>query len=142
MEPSFCFIELAYSLPAENNCKIIPVPLHQLFQSLNIRSYPANYYLFTKSGVPGREPVGESYFYDRHRKMLKYLAFEQGYDLYGWKHTGVINLYLATKDMKLIQQQCGHSSILQTDEYLRDLGMFLDYKRLDSFPPLDVITGL
>ncbi|MBD2704777.1 hypothetical protein IC229_29355 [Spirosoma sp. BT702] len=69
--------------------------------------------------------------------MLDYLGFPPGYDLYGWKHTGVIALYMATKDMKLIQQQCGHSTITQTDEYLRDLGLFLDYDILDTFPPLN-----
>jgi integrase len=125
---------------SENNHKIIPAPLEVMLQTLNIRTYPSHYYLFSKLGVPGPEPVGESYFYDRHRKMLQYLGFPRGYDLYGWKHTGVIALYLTTKDMKLIQQQCGHASIMQTDEYLRDLGMFLNTNSSTHFRLLDLLA--
>ena len=124
------------SKDGDNNHKIIPAPLNALFDKLRIWEYPPSYYIFSKLGTPGPEPVGESYFYARHKKMLTYLGFPTGYDLYGWKHTGVIALYQTTKDMKLIQQQCGHSTITQTDEYLRDLGLFLDYDRLDTFPPL------
>ena len=125
------------SKDGDNNHKIIPAALNELFDKHKIRTFPPSYYIFSKAGKPGPEPVGESYFYARHKKMLEDLDFPAGYDLYGWKHTGVIALYLATKDMKLIQQQCGHSSITQTDEYLRDLGLFLNYDVLDSFPPLD-----
>lgn len=57
-------------------------------------------------------------------------------ELYGEKHTGVIALYLVTKDMKLIQRQCGHTTTEQTDQYLSNLGLFLDYEQLSDFPPL------
>ncbi len=130
------------SKDGDNNHKIIPAPLNALFDKLGVRDYPPHFYLFSKSGTPGPDPVGESYFYSRHKKMLNYLGFPAGYDLYGWKHTGVIALYQATEDMKLIQQQCGHSTITQTDEYLRDLGQFLDYKVLDNFPQLESPTPL
>jgi integrase len=59
---------------------------------------------------------------------------DQQYDLYGFKHTGVIALYLATRDIKLIQAQCRHKDISTTDIYLRDLGLFLDQDALDIFP--------
>jgi len=116
--------------------RLIPPTLEAMFTARNIRSFPPNYYVFSKAGEPGPESVGESYFYDRSRKMLTYLGFGAGYDLYGWKHTGVIALYLVTKDMKLIQRQCGHTTIEQTDQYLSNLGLFLDYEQLSDFPPL------
>jgi integrase len=116
--------------------RLIPPTLEALFVKHDLRSYPPNFYVFTKKGEPGMEPVGESYFYDRSKKMLDYLGFGPGYDLYGWKHTGVIALYLATKDMKLIQRQCGHTTIDQTDQYLSNLGLFLDYDQLSVFPAL------
>ena len=47
-----------------------------------------------------------------------------GQTLYSWKHTGAIKLYQATKDMKKVQRQCRHWSITETDNYLRDLGLF------------------
>ena len=116
--------------------RLIAPALEKLFVKHKLRSYPPNFYVFTKTGEPGMEPVGESYFYDRSRKMLNDLDFGPGYDLYGWKHTGVIALYLATKDMKLIQRQCGHTTIEQTDQYLHNLGLFLDYEQLSVFPAL------
>lgn len=43
------------------------------------------------------------------------------FNLYGWKHTGATALFKATKDLILVQGQCGHSDIKQTIEYLRVL---------------------
>lgn len=118
--------------------KRIPAPLEALLQSEKIRSYPSHYFLFSKNGKPGPTAMGESFFYKRHRKILNALEFPDGYDLYGWKHTGVISFYLATRDIKRTQQQCGHSSISQTDEYLRDLGLYAEFENYDDFPPLEI----
>lgn len=105
---------------------LIPPPLERLIEHHQIRSYPGSYYVFTLDGTPGVKPVYEKYFYNQHRRILTLLKMtEQTYDLYGWKHTGVIALYKATKDIKLVQRQCRHSSLDQTDKYLRDLGLFL-----------------
>ncbi|WP_177225765.1 tyrosine-type recombinase/integrase [Arsenicibacter rosenii] len=116
--------------------KKIPPGLEQLLQQYRIRLAPSHYYVFSRSGIPGPEPVGEAYFYDRHKKMLDSLELPKGYDLYGWKHTGVISLYIATRDMKKIQRQCGHTSIEQTDQYLRDLGLFAEFEDFNNFPEL------
>lgn len=116
---------------------IIPPGLEHLLTQHGIRSYPSHYYLFSVAGVPGPEPVGQNYFYKRHRKHLETLGlFGQDYDLYSWKPTGVIALYNATKDIKLLQQQCGHSTIEQTDRYLRKLGLVLDVRQMADFPTI------
>lgn len=112
---------------------LIPPPLERLIEHHKIRSYPGSYYVFTLEGTPGVKPVYEKYFYNQHRRILTLLKMtEQTYDLYGWKHTGVIALYKATKDIKLVQRQCRHSSLDQTDKYLRDLGLFLYDDQLDG----------
>ncbi|WP_307143034.1 site-specific integrase [Siphonobacter sp. SORGH_AS_1065] len=117
----------------------IPPGLEAIFQELRIRSYSPHYYVFTVDGVPGPKPVSTDYFYKRHVAILKELdLFGFNYDLYGWKHTGVIALYRATKDIKLIQNQAGHSNISQTDEYLRDLGLYAEDFDLSGFPPPDL----
>jgi integrase len=105
---------------------LIPPPLEKLIQQHKLREYPATHYVFTIEGTPGTKPAYEKYFYNQHRRILTLLKMnDQPYDLYGWKHTGVIALYRATKDVKLLQRQCRHSSLDQTDKYLRDLGLFL-----------------
>ena len=113
----------------------IPKGLEKLIQQYDLRSYPPGHYVFSKSGKPGPKPVGNKYMYMHNRKILELAnIIDQDYDLYGWKHTGVIALYQATKDIKLIQAQCRHKDINTTDKYLRDLGLFLDEDALDRFP--------
>jgi site-specific recombinase XerD len=113
----------------------IPKGLEDLIQEYRLRSYPPGYYIFSTSGEPGPSPVNERYMYGHNRKILNLAGFtDQEYDLYGWKHTGVISLYMATKDIKLVQAQCRHKDISTTDIYLRDLGLFLDQDALDIFP--------
>lgn len=113
----------------------IPAPLEKLITKYDLRSYPPNFYVFSRLGKPGPDPLGGNYMYMHNRKVLKLAELtDQAYDLYGWKHTGVIALYLATKDIKLVQVQCRHKDINTTDRYLRDLGMFLDEDALDKFP--------
>lgn len=113
----------------------IPKGLEDLIQQYKLRSYPPGYYIFSTSGEPGPSPVNERYMYGHNRKILNLAGFtDQEYDLYGWKHTGVISLYMATKDIKLVQVQCRHKDISTTDIYLRDLGLFLDQDALDIFP--------
>ncbi len=115
----------------------IPPPLEVLIEKHKIRSYPLDSFVFGNEGVPGPKATYEKYFYNQHRKVLTMLKLQnKDFDLYGWKHTGVIALYQATKDVKLIQRQCRHSSLDQTDKYLRDLGLFLNE---DQFGALGAI---
>jgi integrase len=116
---------------------LIPPPLEQLIVDYKLRDYPPGDYVFTIAGVPGPKPTYEKYFYNQHRRILTLLKLnDKPYDLYGWKHTGVIALYKATKDVKLIQRQCRHKSLDQTDKYLRDLGLFLDEDQFGSLTSL------
>lgn len=115
----------------------IPPPLELMLQERNIRDYPPHYYLFSYNGIPGEKVVSDGYWYEQHRRyMRKMLLYGQDYDLYGWKHTGVTALFKATKDLKLVQEQCGHSDIKQTVEYLRDLGVFYYEGQIEKFPPI------
>jgi integrase len=116
---------------------LIAPGLEQLLQKHKIREYPAHYYVFGSDGAPSEKVVYEKYFYNQHRRILTLLKMtDLSYDLYGWKHTGVIALYRATKDVKLIQRQCRHKNLDQTDKYLRDLGLFLDENPLNGLAAL------
>lgn len=114
----------------------IPPPLEKMLVERKIRDFPPHYYIFSYGG-PGERMVGEAYQYEQHKRYIKKMGlYKQDYDLYGWKHTGVTALYRATKDLKLVQEQCGHTDIKQTVEYLRDLGVFYYEGQIEKFPPI------
>ncbi|WP_177236716.1 hypothetical protein [Spirosoma endophyticum] len=114
----------------------IPLPLELMIQQQKIREYPGHYYVFTASGEPGPEMVGNKFFYRRHVKVIEKMNLAgSGHDMYSWKHTGAIALWTATKDIELVRSQARHSDIKQTIEYLRDLGIRLaDDDKIDKFP--------
>lgn len=154
----FCFIRPRYELRllkigdikektiltrAENNKNnatehiMIPAALESLIQKYKLRTYDENFYVFSENGLPGKTALGRDYMYNKHRQILaKAELLNQNYDMYGWKHTGVIALWLATQNIELIRQQCRHADIATTQKYLRDLGLFIDYDQINKFPEL------
>jgi integrase len=115
---------------------MIPTALEKTIQEMGLDNYPSHYFVFSH-GKPGEKQVGQSYFYERHIKVLKEMGLvKKGYDIYGWKHTGAIALYVATKDLMLVKEQCGHSEITQTVQYLRDLGVFHYSTEINKFPEI------
>lgn len=128
---------------AENNKNnatehvMIPSSLEKLIQKHKLRSYDETFYVFSEDGVPGPKALGRDFMYNKHRLILqKAELVNQNYDMYSWKHTGVIALWMATQNIELIRQQCRHSDIATTQKYLRDLGQFVDYEQINKFPEL------
>ena len=102
-----------------------------------LRNYNPLLYIFYINNSPGIQCPGEKWFYKKHQQMLEKLELNnRNYSQYSWKDTGVIALYRATKDIKLIQRMCRHGSLEQTDKYLKSLGLFLTDELLSSFPTL------
>ncbi|MBD2700178.1 site-specific integrase [Spirosoma sp. BT702] len=112
----------------------IPPPLQALIEQYKLRTYPPHFYVFTHQGVPGSEPVGPDYFYQHHVRILAKLGWKGKYDMYSWKHTGVIALWSTTQNIRLIQQHCRHSTAAQTEDYLRDLGIIVRHTQIQDFP--------
>ncbi len=116
---------------------MIPSALEEVLKAWNIRNLPPHFYVFSHEGKPGRTRVGKSYMYEKHLKVLEEIdLLKSGYDIYGWKHTGAIALYVKTKDLMLVKEQCGHSDISQTVQYLRDLGVFHYSTQINKFPAI------
>lgn len=69
-------------------------------------------------------------------RLRKKLNLEEGYTIYGFKHTGVCNLYQATKDIYLVSKLCGHSSIKTTEIYLRSLGQDVNFLDNSQIPEI------
>lgn len=113
---------------------IIPEGLQKLITEFSIQDYNSDFFIFGNTGEPGPQPYSKHYSTKRYKPHIDALGFTGGQTLYSWKHTGAIKLYQATKDMKKVQRQCRHWSITETDNYLRDLGMFEDDEVEFNFP--------
>ena len=120
----------------------IPSHLQELIAEAGIKTYLPQDYVFGSKGIPGPEPRGKKYFYKRMRAVLEKVGLsDQGYDLYGMKHSGNIQLWLATKDLKAIQKQNGHSTMAMSETYLRGLGLLQNEQALASFPRMGSLNS-
>ncbi len=93
-------------------------------------------FIFSKDGAPGATRLHNNFFWDKHHRILEETGLRDlnpNFSLYSYKHTGAISLYKATKDVKIVQQQCRHQSVAQTDAYLRDLGLHSNYEVLKGW---------
>jgi len=110
--------------------------LKTIIQKSGVLKYPEECYIFGKEGVPGTAKVHANFFWDKHNRILKLtglLALNPHFSLYSYKHSGVVSLYKATKDIKLVQRQCRHQTLEQTNTYLRDLGLLSEYDQLSKW---------
>lgn len=71
----------------------------------------------------GQKIARGDYFNVLHKKIMTKLGYGSRYSFYSWKHTGAVQFYKATKDLKALQMQLRHHSLDQVDEYLRELGI-------------------
>ena len=100
----------------------IPKPLIAEINQHKINTFSKELFLFSAACCPGQKPLSKNYMASRHKKIIDSESLENNYTLYSWKHTGVVNAYKVGIDIKSIQLQCRHSSIEQTDRYLKSLG--------------------
>ncbi|GAA4352943.1 hypothetical protein GCM10023185_13090 [Hymenobacter saemangeumensis] len=113
----------------------IPTKLEKVIQAHKLRSFPPDFYVFTKMQEPGPVPLGKNYFARRHRDILEAVGLaEENLTVYSYKHTGAINLYLATRDIELVRRHCRHAHAGITATYLRGLGALHDGAEVDAMP--------
>jgi len=113
----------------------IPRQLEALIQQHGLRGYAPDLYVFTRQQKPGPMPVGKHYFARRHGEILDALGLDKNtYSVYGYKHTGAINLYLASRDIELVRRHCRHHHAGITATYLRKMGALHDGGALDVMP--------
>jgi integrase len=85
-------------------------------------------------------PFNVSYFslqWSRAKKKMKErseLTILENETIYSFRHSAAINIYKRFKDVHLLQQLLGHSSIIVTLKYLRGLGE-LNHERMKSASP-------
>lgn len=113
---------------------VIPKGLKKLIHEFGLLGFPPDYFVFSTLQKPFEKHVSSNYFNKRYRDILDNLKISKDHTAYSWKHTGVIKLYNKIKDIRKIQQQCRHSKMETTVDYLRDLGLF-DNKEVELLFP-------
>jgi integrase len=115
----------------------IPDGLRKILVSIALHQYAPNQFVFGGGGVLGSDtPVGQNYWSYHHLKMLRALGYSAAYNLYSWKHTGVVRAYKAGIGLKELQMQLRHHSLDMVKIYLESLGI-LDFKNIkEAFPTI------
>lgn len=110
------------------NKKQLPVEIPDSFieeiKALNLEQYPDNYYLFGLHLKTCPKPYNRNSVTERHTAILKAVGItDSNYTMYGWKHTGNVDAFLAGVDPYDLMRQNRHHSLEQTMNYLRSLGL-------------------
>jgi integrase len=121
--PEFIFVTSENAKSFESRRVEMVTPLKKLINASKIQDYPGDYFLFSRDGNPGSEPVGGGYFYKKQKRYLKELGLhDQGHDLYCYKHSGAIQMIKDGYTAMDIQLMAGHKSPTQTMDYLYNIG--------------------
>lgn len=97
----------------------MPKELAELCISYQIQNYNREYYIFSKNGIPGAEPLGHNTLRNRFNKFRDDLKLPGIYKFYSMKHTGGGKLLEAGLTLEEIRDHFGHRSIETTDHYVR-----------------------
>ncbi|WP_316772927.1 site-specific integrase [Pedobacter frigiditerrae] len=120
------------------NGKSLPVDILDKLQSLlfkyKIEEKPIDYFMFSKSpSLFGKMPVGENTPYNRFIAVLKKLKMDnKGYTLYSIKHLANIHRYEDGWTVQAIMKANRHSTLTETENYLRNIGIKVDVTKLKT----------
>ena len=97
----------------------IPPKLMEEMRNLGIFSYPKDYYIFGKYGVPSPFPVGHNTQRNRFNYYREALGIPTSRKFYSWKHTGAISA--ANNGMPILEMKdyLRHKDIETTMEYIK-----------------------
>lgn len=100
----------------------VQIPKGKLLSQIQyLKDYNRNSYVFTVSGIPGKNHVGSETFRVRFNNIRDHLRLNKSYTIYGFKHTGASMLVKAGVNVKDIQLQMRHHSLEMTDKYLTSM---------------------
>lgn len=100
---------------------ILPNFLPTLKEKLKNRD-PGEYLFQGKFNT--NNPVGINTMYNRHLIILKELNYPRGFELYSWRHTGAVKAVKDGLSLLSLSKMMRHYNTTQTEEYLRQLGVF------------------
>lgn len=94
----------------------------KLMLDLNVFASPSDYYLFGKDFHPNKERYGADQFNRRWKKMRKVLGWDECYQFYSLKDTGIRDLANA-QGVVVARDQARHSDITTTNKYIQKHGV-------------------
>jgi len=114
----------------------IPTAFAPIIAAMQLYKYPDDYYLIGRDGVPAQHQVSTSFLGKRHLMLLREQGFRSGYNLYSWKHTGVVMAHNNGINAKELKDQLRHHSLDMVAIYLKSMGLD-DFGNLrKNFPQL------
>ena len=127
------WMDEAFSKNHERESVTIPASLMRILKEKNIQACNPEYYLFTKSGVPGPSKFGKAYLNNHFKEILRDLDIDvKGKGFYRLKNSLAVKLVKANANQFAIQKQFRHKSIKTTECYLASLSV-KDFTELDDF---------
>jgi integrase len=97
----------------------------QVLTDMDFDSYPKNFYVFGKRGVPGEYKCHKDFLVVQFRPIREKLGLSEDYSIYGWKHTRTIPEMMKKADPYQIQHLLRHHNIKTTMDYMRDFNISL-----------------
>jgi integrase len=102
----------------------IPDSFIEELQDLKLHTYPDNFYLFGRPLKPSEKKYSRNEVSARYKLIKEAVGIkDSNFTLYGWKHSGNVDSYLAGVDIYDLMRQNRHHSIAQTETYLRSMGL-------------------
>lgn len=86
-----------------------------------VMNYPKDYYVFTKSGVPGPIKTTNEKYRERFKKVKKHLGFSSKHTMYGLRHTFVCQLIRNGMPALELMKYTGHTTLSSFEKYLRSI---------------------
>jgi integrase len=110
--------------------------LEREFTKLNISAYPDTFFLLgSPKSIVSKSMIGTNHAYNRFMRCLDELKLQnKGYTLYSFKHMSNISKYKAGWTIAEICAANRHSSLVETETYLKDLLKFVKTEKL--IPPI------
>lgn len=94
----------------------------KLMLELDIFSKPGDYYLFGKGFLPKQERIGADQFNKRWKKMRSVLKWDDCYQFYSLKDSGIRDL-ANVEGVVVARDQARHSDITTTNKYIQKHGV-------------------
>lgn len=130
-DAAMLWIDDQFSKNQEREAVKIPNALMRVFKALNIDQCEKELYLLTKEGKPSTKKVGQNYFNNQFKIILKDLGIDKkGKGFYRLKNSLAVKLVKAKTNTWALKQQFRHKSIKTTEKYLTSLSV-------DDFPELE-----
>lgn len=99
----------------------------QVALSMKLDKKPQHFYIFGSGGEPSEKMAGKNSLSMPYKKVKDHpkVKLNDDYTIYGWKHTRVIHEMMKGTDVYQIQHLCRHSSIEETQKYMRGFDISL-----------------